>query len=252
MISKAPENGTWAQALRWFFGIKDHRPLSTPPTSNSSPLKFTSPVLPNPVNSKIADDDLSPHNEASCKISTTESPAGHHRPKRSRTEYTLSQVGDRDEDLDLPSKRLKTLQTTWNCTGLPSETSAYFNGRMLELSRVTRQAITARMQYQRIRYHELDLIKSILHDENELAQTQLIAVDTQISSLQNALKDGEVPIEKTGSKGPGIPLGVSSIPSFTLELMKVILHGKKSVESVVKVVVFALDICALFGLYCFE
>ncbi|KAG2359052.1 hypothetical protein BDR07DRAFT_1488711 [Suillus spraguei] len=185
------------------FSNRPRRPSSTPPTSSSSPLKFTSPVLPNPVDPKIADDDLFPHNEASCKISTTESPAGHHRPKRSRAEYTLSQVGDRDEDLDLPSKRLKTLQTTWNCTGLPSETSAYFNGRMLELSRVTRQAITARLQYQRIRYHELDLIKSILHDENELAQTQLIAIDTQISSLQNTLEDGGVPIEKTGSKGPG-------------------------------------------------
>jgi hypothetical protein len=78
---------------------------------------------------------------------------------------------------------------------------------MLELSQVTHQATTVRMQYQCIRHYELDLIKSILHDENELAQMQLIAIDMQISSLQNSLEDGEVPVAEIGRKGPGCIYG---------------------------------------------
>ncbi|KAG1741653.1 hypothetical protein EDB19DRAFT_1828007 [Suillus lakei] len=82
-----------------------------------------------------------------------------------------------DEDLELPSNRVKTLITSWTYTS--PDVSDYFNERMLELSRITRRTIAARMRYQRLRSHELELIKSITDDELEQSKTQLNAVDQQ-------------------------------------------------------------------------
>ncbi|KAG1899870.1 uncharacterized protein F5891DRAFT_381954, partial [Suillus fuscotomentosus] len=170
-------------------------PLSSPPTSlapSSSPIKGTfSPVtmsvLKNPSSPNITDNGHHALDEGS-PIFTTEGPACRDRRKRSHIQYTVSQVGDHDEDLEMPSKRLRTLQTTWNCSGLPSETSAYFNERMLQLSQISHQAISARMRYQRVRIHELDMIRSILNDENELAQKQMKMIESQIAHLRNALE----------------------------------------------------------------
>ncbi|KAG2125115.1 hypothetical protein DEU56DRAFT_759443 [Suillus clintonianus] len=113
-----------------------------------------------------------------------------YNPRKRPMEYTLFQNGTRDEDCDLPTKKLKTLQTTWNFTAPSSEATNYLNGRMLELSRITRRAIAARIRYQRLRSRELDLIKGILVDETELCQTQLTGVDTQIGSIRNMLGVG--------------------------------------------------------------
>ncbi|KAG1765299.1 hypothetical protein EV702DRAFT_1051056 [Suillus placidus] len=108
-------------------------------------------------------------------------------------QYSLFQSGVRDEDSDLPTKRLKTLQTTWNYTPRPSsEATNYLNERMLELSRITRRTIAARIRYQCLRSCELDLIKSIVEDEKELTETQLKGIDLQIGSIRNMLQDGGV------------------------------------------------------------
>jgi hypothetical protein len=80
------------------------------------------------------------------------------------------------------------LFSKWNCSGLPPETSAYFNERMLQLSQISHRAISARMRYQQVRIHELDMIKSILNDENELAQKQMKAIKSQMAHLRNALE----------------------------------------------------------------
>jgi hypothetical protein len=70
---------------------------------------------------------------------------------------------------------------------------------MLELSRITRRAIAARMRYQRIRSHELDLIKSILEDKTEMSRKHINSVDLQIGTLRNMLHDGGVAV--IGNKG---------------------------------------------------
>ncbi|KIK36571.1 hypothetical protein CY34DRAFT_16301 [Suillus luteus UH-Slu-Lm8-n1] len=121
------------------------------------------------------------------------------RRKRSHVQYTLSQGGDQNEDLEIPSKKFKALQTTWNCTDQPSETSIYFNERMLELSRITHRAFSARIRYQRLRSHKLDLIKSLLNDEQELVQTHIRGIDLQIGALRNTLEDAGV--MEVGNKG---------------------------------------------------
>lgn len=70
---------------------------------------------------------------------------------------------------------------------------------MLELSRITRRAFSARIRYQRLRDHELDLIKSLLNDEKELVQTHMKKIDLQIGSLRNTLEDAGV--TEIGNKG---------------------------------------------------
>ncbi|KAG1790667.1 uncharacterized protein HD556DRAFT_1310451 [Suillus plorans] len=151
---------------------------STPPTSiatSGSPAKsMDSPIL-SADNPGLRVEWARAFNLGEC----------HTRDPRKRpVQYTLFQGGRQDEDCDLPTKRSKTLQTTWNFTSTPSSAATiYLNERMLELSRITRRAIAARLRYQCLRSRELDLIKSILDDETELCQTQLSGVDVQIGSI---------------------------------------------------------------------
>lgn len=63
---------------------------------------------------------------------------------------------------------------------------------MLELSRVTRRVLAARVRYQRLRSHELDLIKGLHTDEIELSTKHLNGIDLQIGSIRNLLQDGGV------------------------------------------------------------
>ncbi|KAG2133211.1 uncharacterized protein EDB93DRAFT_1254982 [Suillus bovinus] len=162
-------------------GFNKPRSASTPPTSiapSSSPPKCSSPI---PLCPKTPVDD----------------------PALQIDEFStvvLMKSGLRDEDCHPPTKRLKTLQTTWNFTPEPSsEATNYLNERMLELSRITRRAIATRMRYRRLRSRELDLIKSILEDEQDLAQTQMKGIDVQIGSLCNILQDAGVTV--IGNKG---------------------------------------------------
>lgn len=87
----------------------------------------------------------------------------------------------------------------WNCTQSNSDDANYLNERMLELSRITRRAIAARMRYQRIRSHELDLMKSILEDETVLSQQDIHSLDLQIGSIRHMLHSGGATV--IGNKG---------------------------------------------------
>ncbi|KAG1892022.1 hypothetical protein F4604DRAFT_1672137 [Suillus subluteus] len=177
--------------------LNKSRSASMPPTSaapSSSPIRGSSPI---PLSSNTTFNDCCPPQVDGDVMSIKSVGSGHHkRPVR----YSLFRVGGHDEDCDLPTKRLKTLQTTWNHTPEPSsEATAYLNQRMLKLSRITCRAIAARMHYQRLRSRELDLIKSILDDETELSQVQLKGMDLQIGAIRNVLQDGGV--MAIGNKG---------------------------------------------------
>ncbi|KAG2112425.1 hypothetical protein DEU56DRAFT_762052 [Suillus clintonianus] len=170
-------------------------PASIPPSS--SPIRSSSPT---PISSNTAVDNC-PQVDEGIPIVPTKSLGDSGRHKRPfDSGYTLYRSGGREEDSDLPKKKAKTLQTTWNYTAGPSsEATIYLNQRMLELSRITRRAITARMRYQRLRSRELDLIRSILVDETEVSQTQLKGIDLQIGSIRNLLQDAG--ISEIGNKG---------------------------------------------------
>ncbi|KAG1822448.1 uncharacterized protein BJ212DRAFT_1296511 [Suillus subaureus] len=104
--------------------------------------------------------------------------------------YSLFQGGICDEDSIPPTKKFKTLQTMWNQTSVPSpDVAILVNKCMLKLSHITCWAITTRMWYQHLCSHELDLMKSILGDEQDLAQAHLKVVDVQIGSIRNTLQD---------------------------------------------------------------
>ncbi|KAG1781195.1 hypothetical protein EV702DRAFT_1042326 [Suillus placidus] len=128
-----------------------------------------------------------------------ESPDLHDHRKRLRFQDISFQGDDRSEDLESPSKRVKTLITTWTYTS-PPDTSNYFNKRMLEFSRMTRRAFAARIRYQRLRSHELELMKSIVDNEIQRSKTQMVAIDLQIGSTEGMLRDAGVDIESKECK----------------------------------------------------
>ncbi|KAG1894088.1 uncharacterized protein F5891DRAFT_1195649 [Suillus fuscotomentosus] len=166
---------------------------STPPTSIAP---SSSPIL---LRSKTPVDDPTLQIDEFSTVVLMKSVGDSGRHKRP-IQYSLFRGGLRDEDCRPPTKRLKTLQTTWNSTPEPSsEATNYLNECMLELSRITRRAIATRMRYQRLCSRELDLIKSILEDEQDLAQTQMKGFDVQIGSLRNILQDAGV--MAIGNKG---------------------------------------------------
>ncbi|KAJ8588883.1 hypothetical protein M405DRAFT_818932 [Rhizopogon salebrosus TDB-379] len=141
--------------------------LSVPPTEPLSP--GASPMVK---------DCLNPRN------TTIDDPALQVDRRKRSVQYTLFQGGDHDEDCGPPMKELETMQTTWNRTTAPSsEVFIHLNERQLELSHITRRTIAARLRYQRLRAHELDLIKSILEDEKDLSQRQLNERHLELSRI---------------------------------------------------------------------
>lgn len=70
---------------------------------------------------------------------------------------------------------------------------------MLELSRISRQTFAAKMEYQRLRAEELELITSLMKDEMEESQAHVTKADLQIGSLRNSLHDAGVAV--IGDKG---------------------------------------------------
>ncbi|KAG2048806.1 hypothetical protein BDR06DRAFT_1012727 [Suillus hirtellus] len=153
----------------------------TPPTSDarsSSPAKSTSFILSCPE----ATVEEAPTLQDDEGDSVVNSPANDKHRTKCSARYALFESGNRDEDCDLPTKRLRALKMTWNNT-LDSNATNYLNERMLELSRITRWALAARVRYQRLCAHELDLIKSILEEETELSQKQIHGIDLQIGSI---------------------------------------------------------------------
>ncbi|KAG1723567.1 hypothetical protein EDB19DRAFT_1762909 [Suillus lakei] len=177
------------------------RSASMPPASIPSSSSHIRGGSPTPLSSNAAVDGCARQVDGGSAIVSMNSLGDSGRHKRP-VQYSLFRGGGRDEDCDLPTKRLKTLQTTWNYTpGPSSEATNYLNQRMLELSRITRRAVAARMRYQRLRSHELDLIKSILEDETEVSQAQLKGIDLQIGSIRNVIQDaGMLVIENKGRR----------------------------------------------------
>ncbi|KAG2116415.1 uncharacterized protein F5147DRAFT_672605, partial [Suillus discolor] len=165
--------------------------------AQSTPISVTSgscTILKNPLNQKATVHDATDDECSSDSEGTVQSPSHHERHKRVRLQDILSQGDDRGEDIESPSKRAKILTTTWTSTDSP-DVSNYFNERMLELSYVTRRAFAARIRYARLRSHELELMKSIVEYENEQSKIQINAIDLQISSLKDTLRDAGVDME---------------------------------------------------------
>ncbi|KAG1866443.1 hypothetical protein C8R48DRAFT_672179 [Suillus tomentosus] len=148
--------------------------FEVPPTS--SPIPSSSPVLrdSSPKASPLLTAMV---NEGSPTVATR---SGSH--KRSHWYRLLSDDG-LDDSEDLPTKKSKPLLTT--C--------------MLELSRISRRAFAAKMEYQRLRAEELELMASLLKDEMEEVHGHLTKTDLQIGSLRNDLHDAGVAV--IGSRG---------------------------------------------------
>ncbi|KAG1770111.1 hypothetical protein EDD22DRAFT_948717 [Suillus occidentalis] len=179
--------------------VRFRQPPSTVTPPSSVQLSSPPPMLQRRFGAMLTDSDNGPGPAPTTDNGSSIVTTKHERRKRSHVQYALSQGGDQNEDLEIPSKKFKALQTTWNCTDQPSETSIYFNECMLELSCITRRAFSARIRYQRLRSHELDLIKSLLKDEKELVQTHIRGIDLQIGALRNSLEDAGV--MEVGNKG---------------------------------------------------
>ncbi|KAG1902398.1 uncharacterized protein F5891DRAFT_978713 [Suillus fuscotomentosus] len=164
-------------------------------------MSSSSPILWNPNTTHITGAPA-PQAEVGSSVATMQKCLVFHgRHHKRSAQCALFQDGDRDEDCDLPTKRFKILKTTWNCTQSNSGGANYVNERMLELSRVTCRAISARMQYQCIHSHELDLMKSILEDETTQSQQDIHSLDLQIGSLRHMLHAGRVTVIGIGHKG---------------------------------------------------
>ncbi|KAG1773360.1 hypothetical protein EV702DRAFT_1201053 [Suillus placidus] len=117
------------------------------------------------------------------------SPNMHNSHKRPHQYGLLPEDGPPDCE-NFPMKKPKLLLTTFTCDR-SSESEVYFNQRMLELSRISRQTFAAKMEYQRLRAKELELITSLMKDEMEESQAHL--------SLRNSLHDAGIAV--IGDKG---------------------------------------------------
>ncbi|OJA14634.1 hypothetical protein AZE42_10633 [Rhizopogon vesiculosus] len=84
-----------------------------------------------------------------------------------------SQIGR--DDLELRDCIPEMLRTSFTCKRT-REAKGYFAQRILELSRVGRRTIIAKMNYQRLRTEELQLTISIMEDEAEELQVRLTAI----------------------------------------------------------------------------
>ncbi|KAG2049937.1 hypothetical protein BDR06DRAFT_1011707 [Suillus hirtellus] len=178
---------------------KPRQPLSAPPTPPASDARSSPPAKSGSFILLCLEATLeeAPTLQDDGGNSVVNSPADDKHRKRS-ARYALFESGNHEEDCDLPTKRLRALKTMWNHT-FDSNATNYLNERMLELSWITCQALAARVRYQCLRAHELDLIKSILKEETELSQKQIHSIDLQIGSIRNMLQDGGV--TSIGNKG---------------------------------------------------
>ncbi|KAG1880041.1 hypothetical protein F4604DRAFT_1922730 [Suillus subluteus] len=168
------------------------RAQSAPPRSDAS---SSCVILEISLNQKVTVHDAT--NDECGPEEIIKSPGPQDRRKRVRFHDVSSQgdeESDRDEDLESPSKKVKILATTWTYTS-PPDVANYLNKRMLELSRITRRAFAARIRFQRLRSHELELMKSLVDDEIEQVKTQINAIDLQIGSIEGMIREGEVDIE---------------------------------------------------------
>ncbi|KAG2117455.1 hypothetical protein DEU56DRAFT_761385 [Suillus clintonianus] len=186
------------------------RSLSTPPTSigpSSSPLKCSTPPMCSsppmsspciPSRAKTVANNSALHVDEFSTANPMQS-LGNGGHRKCPITYGSVQGGLQYEDCNPPTKKFKPLQTTWNTPAPSPEATNYLNERRLELSRITRRAIAARMRYQRLRCRELDLIRAILEGEEDLSQTEMKGIDAQIGAICNILEDAGV--TAIGNKG---------------------------------------------------
>ncbi|KAG1793489.1 uncharacterized protein HD556DRAFT_1443604 [Suillus plorans] len=169
-------------------------PASSPILGSSSPISRSSPIVRG----------SSPTANASPLFTTIldeGNPILDNKSNSHKRPYEYSLLPDHDELVDrenFPMKKPKLLLTTFTCDQ-PCDTEIYFNQRMLELSRISRRTFAAKMEYQRLRAEELELITSLMRDEMEESQAHLKRADLQIGSLQNSLHNAGVAV--IGNKG---------------------------------------------------
>ncbi|KAG1845033.1 hypothetical protein C8R48DRAFT_678255 [Suillus tomentosus] len=187
-VTPVKPRGSTTGSLPPIFEVPTSSPILVP---SSSPIPRSSPILrgSSPKASPLLTTMV---NEGSPTVATR---SGSH--KRSHRYSLLSDDG-LDDCEDLPTKKSKPLLTTYTYDR-SSEAEIYFNQRMLELSRISRRAFAAKMEYQRLRTEELELMTSLLKDEMEESQGHLTKTDLQIGSLRNDLHDAGVAV--IGSKG---------------------------------------------------
>ncbi|KAG1780996.1 hypothetical protein EV702DRAFT_1250538 [Suillus placidus] len=172
--------------------LKSSSPI---PKDNSLIPKSSSPIPKNNLPVKSG----SPVSRGSSLTADALLTTGNQHGSLKRThQYTLLEDDGLEDGEGFPIKKSKTLLTTFT-SDRSADATIYFTKRMLELSRVSRQALAARMEYQRLRTEELGLITSIVHDELEESQSRLIRADLQIGSLRNDLYDAGVSV--IGNKG---------------------------------------------------
>ncbi|KAI9453752.1 hypothetical protein HD554DRAFT_2043271 [Boletus coccyginus] len=86
------------------------------------------------------------------------------------------------------AKRQKIVKTSLdgsrNC-----EVRDHMNKQMLDLARMTREVYAAKMQYQRLRMQELEMIKLVMGDELEETQGCLNQMERQVGQIHQDLLD---------------------------------------------------------------
>ena len=81
--------------------------------------------------------------------------------------------------------------------------------RMLQLARASRQAFAASVKYRLSRIHELDVMRTVAHDEYEEAVTLLNKADIQVGQMHQFLVTNGTAIASLSS------LRLSPIPSIS-------------------------------------
>ncbi|KAG6370924.1 hypothetical protein JVT61DRAFT_10771 [Boletus reticuloceps] len=76
-------------------------------------------------------------------------------------------------------KRQKTAKTSFD-NGRDCEVRDHMNKQMLDLARMTREVYVARMQYQRLRMQELEMIKLVMREELEELGGYLNQMECQV------------------------------------------------------------------------
>ncbi|KAH7910712.1 hypothetical protein BJ138DRAFT_1189106, partial [Hygrophoropsis aurantiaca] len=134
---------------------EDSSVMQTPPTS----------IVP------LTSSPLSKPEESPPHLKTVQK----HPRKRTYMDHISS---DKPEEQQ-PRKRVKVWMTTPSTTR-SDEVENYFSLRMLQLARATRDTFTAKETYQRLRLHEIDIMRSIAADEFEEAISQRKDAESQI------------------------------------------------------------------------
>lgn len=152
--------------------------VTTPPTSN---LDLNS----SPLGGRVNDDNGIPHPH-----------------KRTYLQFSLPSEEAVPQAAWDPRKKVKTVYTTVGLCGMTRtrtndsiqvsarksrEIEDLHSLRMLELSRASRRAFFAQVQYCRLRLQEIEVMRTIAVDECEEAEARLKRADSQIGEIRHLL-----------------------------------------------------------------